>query len=255
MTGSTRSSPIAPLALAALLAALAAPAPAAAQSKSDAFAGKIPPISGQLFRKAGRFELTASGNLSLNDAFFSKYFGGAKLGYHFTEWLSLSVHAAGGATAHTGSATVCTKDGGCVDVTDAMMFQVPGRMRWVAGGELAWSPIYGKLNVLSERVAHFDLSLLAGADVIAHDEVLGTRAAAELEVGGGAPGTATTVGGHLGLGARLFLAEWLALRLEVKDYIYSVQVPNNRAGSDLQNQIFTEVGLSFFLPFRNRALR
>ena len=54
------------------------PSAAAAQSKSDAFAGKIPPVSGQLYRKAGRFEVTATGNLSLNDAFFTKYFGGAE---------------------------------------------------------------------------------------------------------------------------------------------------------------------------------
>jgi len=33
-----------------------------------------------------------------------------------------------------------------------------------------------------------------------------------------------------------------------------VEVPNNRTGKDWQNQIFTELGLSFFLPLRNRPL-
>jgi outer membrane beta-barrel protein len=243
------------LILVATLAALAAPAlprRAAAQTKADAFAGKIPPVSGQLYRKRGRFELTPSGNLSLNDAFFSKYFGGLKLGFHFTESFALSAQVSAGMTSKTGSAVVCPQNSGCVPATDEMMFQVPGRIRGIAGLEVGWSPIYGKLNVLAERVAHFDLSLLLGADAISHDEVLSTSDARALFGAGREPGTATTFGGHVGLGARLFLAEWLALRLEVKDYVYAVDVPNN-GGKDLQNQIFTELGVSFFLPLRNRS--
>ncbi|WP_242361816.1 outer membrane beta-barrel domain-containing protein [Anaeromyxobacter sp. SG17] len=247
-----RSSVLALAALATL--AVAAPRAALAQTKADAFAGKIPPVSGQLYRKAGRVELTATGNLSLNDAFYSKYFGGLKLGYHFTEAWSLSVQGALGATRPTGSAVVCPKNSGCVDANDAMLLQVPGKLRRIVGAELAWAPVYGKLNVFAEKVAHFDLSILAGADLISHDEVLGPSDAGALAASGKDPALVSTVGGHVGLGARLFLKEWLALRLEVKDYVYGVEVPNNGAGKDWQNQIFTELGLSFFFPFSNRPL-
>jgi outer membrane beta-barrel protein len=240
-----------PLAALAALLASALPRPAAAQTKADAFAGKIPPVSGQLYVKRGRFELTPTGNLSLNDAFFSKYFAGVKLGYHFTESLALSAHATAGMTSKTGSAVVCPQNSGCRPATDEMMFQVPGRIRGIAGLEAAWSPIYGKLNVFAERVAHFDLSLLAGADAILHDEVLSSNEAPVAVAAGREPDTVVAYGGHVGLGARLFLAEWIALRLEVKDYVYAVDVPNN-GGTDLQNQIFTELGVSFFLPLRNR---
>jgi outer membrane beta-barrel protein len=236
---------------AALLAALscaALPSRPAAQTKADAFAGKIPPVSGQLYRKAGRVELTATGNLSLNDAFFTKYFGGLKLGYHFTESLSAAVHAAGGVAVKTGSAVTCTSRE-CVDADERMLRQVPGRIRWLAGAEAAWAPVYGKLNVLSEQVAHFDLSVFAGPDVIAYDEVLLEASASR------APGVATSFGGHVGLGVRLFFSEWIAARLEVKDYVYAVKVPNAGSGSDWQNQLFAELGVSFFLPARNRALR
>jgi outer membrane beta-barrel protein len=236
--------------LAAALAALACaavPAAAAAQSsKADAFAGKIPPVSGQLYQKAGRFEATATGNLSLNDAFFTKYFGGAKLGYHFTESMSFAVHAAGGMATRSGSAVNCSASG-CVDATDRMLRQVPGRIRWIAGAEAAWAPIYGKLNVFSEQVAHFDVSLIAGPDLVAYDEVLQADAA------DASPGLATSIGGHVGVGVRLFLTESIAARLELKDYIYSAKVPNLGPGGDLQNQLFAEMGISFFLPTRNRA--
>lgn len=243
------------LALAALACA-ALPGAVHAQSKADAFAGKIPPVSGQLYRKAGRLELTATGNLSLNDAFFNKYFGGLKAGYHFTEHLSAGVHASGGAATKSGSAVVCTASAGCSAATDAMMRQVPGRIRWIAGAELAWSPVYGKLNVLAQKVAHFDLSILAGPDVVAYDEVL-----FEGDALAGDPKVSTTFGGHAGLGVRIFLAQWVAARFEVKDYVYVAKVPANPAEpsrgrtSDLQNQIFAEFGLSFFLPTGNRPVR
>lgn len=240
---------------AVLLAAvvLAAPTPARAQSQADAFAGKIPPVSGQLYRKKGRLEATLTGNLSLNDAFFSKYFGGLKLGYHVTEFLSVSVHGASGTAVKTGSTVLCSANAGCRDATDAQLWQVPGEIEWLAGVEVAWAPVYGKLNVLSEQVAHFDLYVMLGADWIASREVLG-RAAADLEGAGGTPGTTAGPGAHLGLGARLFLSEWIALRLELKDYLYMADVPNN-GGQSLQNQLFTEIGLSFFLPGQNRPVR
>jgi outer membrane beta-barrel protein len=247
--------PIPALVLAAVVAAAALPGVAAGQSKADAFAGKIPPVSGQLYRKAGRLELTALGDLSLNDAFFTKYFGGAKLAYHFTESLSAGVYASTGMTRSTGSAVVCTAAAGCSDASETQLRQVPGRIQAIAGVEAAWTPVYGKLGVLAERIAHFDLGVLAGPDAIRHEQVLSTRDAEALALAGGTPAVQTAIGGHVGLAARLFLAEWLALRLEVKDYIYLVEVPNNGSGKDLQNQLFTELGLSVFLPTRNRPTR
>ncbi|GAO04944.1 outer membrane beta-barrel domain-containing protein [Anaeromyxobacter sp. PSR-1] len=245
-------------ALAALaLALLLAPLAARAQSKSDAFAGKIPPVSGALFQKAGRFELSLTGNLSLNDAFYAKRWGGLKLGYHPAEWLYVGAAVAAGSSTRTGSAVVCPSNGGCQDAADTQLYQVPGNLKMVTGLEVGWSPVYGKLNVFAERVAHFDLSVIAGADWISYEEVLSATQAEALAVSGGKPGTKSTFGGHVGLGFRVFFAEWIAARLEFKDYIYSVPVPNWQEGGaardDIQNQLFTEIGLSFFFPFHNRA--
>lgn len=257
MTTSPRPHPRLPrrLALAGLSLALAAlaPTPAGAQSRSDAFAGRIPPIAGQLYQKVGRFELTGTGNLSVNDAFFTKYFGGLKAGYHFTEHLSLSAGFAAGTAVRTGSAVVCPSGGGCQPASTGQMQQVPGRIRSIVGLEAAWAPVYGKLNVASERVAHFDLSLLAGADAIAYDRIL---SAADVEAGGTA-GTVRAPAFHAGLGFRIFFSEALAARIEFKDYVYRVRVPNWQEGGgareDWQNQLFAELGLSVFFPFRNTA--
>jgi hypothetical protein len=93
-----------------------------------------------------------------------------------------------------------------------------------------------------------------GVDLVAHEKVLSSDDAIRLGV---TPSAATALGGHVGLGARFFLTEGIALRLEFKDLVYPVTVPN-RAGSglgaaDLQNQLFTELGLSFFFPTTPRG--
>jgi outer membrane beta-barrel protein len=243
---------------AAALAAMAVPGAARAQSKSDAFAGKIPPVSGQLYRKAGRFELTLGGNLSMNDAFYSKYFGSVKVGYHLTEYLSISGQLATGAAVRAGSATVCNTQTGCSAASGPSLYQVPGHINTMGGLEVAWSPIYGKLNLAAERVAHFDLSLLAGGDWISYEKVVSSNDAAILAAAGQRPPDTGTLGGHVGLGLRVFFAEWLAARLEFKDYIYAVSVPNwqegGKARSDVQNQLFTELGVSVFFPLQNRPV-
>jgi outer membrane beta-barrel protein len=243
------------VALAAAAAAAIAPRPARA-SKADAFEGKIPPVAGQLYRKAGRFELTPTFDPSLNDAYFNKYFFGLKLGYHLTESWSVSAQAAGGFTSATASAVKCRSNTGCDPAQPVELYQVPGRIRALAGLEGAWSPVYAKLNFASEQVAHLDLSGLFGVDAISHDKVLSQADALALGAGQQPP-RATSIGGHLGLGVRVYFSEWMALRLELKDYVYFVPVPNWRDGTSphtsMENQLFSEIGLSFFLPLHARV--
>jgi outer membrane beta-barrel protein len=229
--------------LAAALLVLVPPRAAGARPAADAFGGRIPPVSGQLHTKAGKLEITPTANLSLNDAFFSKYFAGAKVGWHFSEAFSVSAAFSAGIARATGSTAVCPGNEGCHPATRAQLDQVPGELKTLAGVELAFAPVYGKLNVFAEKVIHFDLSVLAGADLVRYRGVL---PAVEANAGV-SPGVESTFGGHVGVGARVFLTRSFALRLEVKDYLYRVPVLGS---STLQNQLFTELGVSFFLGGR-----
>jgi outer membrane beta-barrel protein len=116
-----------------------------------------------------------------------------------------------------------------------------------------------QLNLAAEQVLHFDLSLMAGPDLIFHDEVLSRVDAEALAAAGGTPSTTSAIGGHVGIGVRIYLNRFMALRFDVKDYIYSVKVPNwvegsgNQPRNDLQNQLFLELGLSFFFPTSPRV--
>jgi outer membrane beta-barrel protein len=118
----------------------------------------------------------------------------------------------------------------------------------MGGAELGWSPVYGKLNIIAEHVIHFDLSVIGGGDFISYREVLDKAHADALAASGGTPPDKSTFGGHVGLGTRIFFTEFLAARVELKDYIYSVDVGNLGKG-DIQHQIFDEFGLSVFFPF------
>jgi outer membrane beta-barrel protein len=235
------------LASSLLIALLLAPAAARAASQADALAGRIPPISGQLYRKAGRLELTPTLNVSMNDAFFSKVLFGAKAGWHFTDHFSVHGSFATGLNRETGSTSVCTSTG-CQPAQPAQLRQVPGNLRSVGSLELGFSPVYGKLNVFAEKVIHFDLSLLGGADWISHRDVLPAAAANA----GESPGNRNTFGAHVGVGARVFMGRSLALRVEVKDYVYRVPVLGE---TTIQNQLFTEIGVSVFLPGAGRRDR
>ncbi len=225
-------------------AALVALAPRTARgSAADAFENKVKPVSGQLYTKAGKLELTPNGAISFNDAFFQKYMGGLKLDYHVDEYFSFGVTGLFGTTGTTGSTSVCPTNQPCHPATTDQLNQVPGEIKWIVGAEAAFAPVYGKLNVFAEKALHFDLSLLGGVDLVNYRDVL-TAASP-----GTKPGDAKAVGGHLGIGARVFLARFVALRLEVKDLVYSVKALNR---GNLQNQLFAEAGLSFFVPVAHR---
>ncbi len=221
--------------VAAALVAASLPGLARA-SESDAFEGKIQPVSGQLYPKAGRFEITPTFVLSVHDSFYTKYLGGLKLGYHFSEyptggWLFLpsSVHVsfATGTTSLTGS-------------TPLALPQLPGRIKTMVGAEAAWSLVYGKLNLLAEYPLHFDFSFpLLGLDYLSFENSLDSSA----------------IGAHVGVGVRFFFAGFMALRVELKDYLYSAQVVDSTQHKQLQQQLMAEMGLSFFFPTSPKSSR
>lgn len=236
-----------PRTAALLLAALAA-APARA-SEADAFEDKVPPISGQLYPKRGRIELTPGVSISVNDPFYAKTFGSLKLTWHVTESFSAGLAAAGGVASPTGSTTICPANQGCGPAADEQMYQVPGKIQWMAGAEGAFAPVYGKLNLAGEMPVHFDLAVLAGVDFITYQKAVDAATAAL-----GPPGSESSVGGHVGLGMRFFFGGFMGLRLEVRDYLYSARI-GNTGESSLQNQLFVDLGLSFLFPTSARGGR
>ena len=197
---------------------------------------RIRPVSGNLFLKDGRHEFSPTVDLSLNDAFFSKYVFGLRYAYHLTEKWSVGGNLGWALSTPSGAVTTCNSKGeGCETPTKERLARTPGDFDVLGGVDVSWAPLYGKISVLAEKVLHFDTYAIGGAGVVR------TRLAPEGEVD---PVSTLSPEVHLGVGQRYFLGRSATLRFEIRDVIYQQEVGGR---TDVQNQLLFGVGLSFFL--------
>ncbi|HEY0839558.1 MAG TPA: outer membrane beta-barrel domain-containing protein [Vulgatibacter sp.] len=201
---------------------------------------RIRPVSGHLFLKSGRHELTPTAAMSLGDAFFSKYVVGLQYGYHLGETWMIGLNAGWAASTPSGAVTRCDSSGqGCRLPTKGDLARAPGDFGLLAGLDVAWAPLYGKISVMAESVLHFDTYVLAGGGVmqtrIAPPTGLDVEEKFTPEV-------------HVGFGQRYVLSRRAALRLEVRDVLYRLEL-QGKSGveTSTRNQLLFQVGLSFFL--------
>ncbi len=154
----------------------------------------------------------------------------------------------------------CQSNGGSVcnlqpDVPDFR--QITGL---VSAGAM-WSPLYGKINVVSELDVNLQIYVLAALGANGTREVnvepdLGTRTGYRLHNGnlgdGGLFGD-LKIHGNVGLGVKVFMANWMELRAEVRDIFFWDQfdfTPNNAStekDSYRSDHYFAQVGLGFLL--------
>src|SRR5206468_2339203 len=130
---------------------------------------RVRPVSGHVFLKSGRFEMSPSLTVSFKDAFFTKYLLGATLTYHPIETIGISFRAGytlpldGGHTPISGAAQICTtlvtsKTPSCSAPSyDQVNGVAPGQIGLIAGVDLQWAPLYGKIALLAQYFPHFDL--------------------------------------------------------------------------------------------------
>ena len=232
----------------ALCALVFLPSLATAQSvrkgkRGDELEDRIPAVSGPLFLKAGRHELSPLLSLSLADAFRQKLAGGLAYTYHVQEAFALSARGAYTLLDRdAGAVQVCPTQDSCSGPGDAALDGLPGNLTLLAtlSGEV--SPLYGKLNIIAEKVLHFDVFGSVGVGVVGYKSAGGGDAAIGLAF-------------PLAVGQRFFIGRWFALRLEFSDLLYT-QVDS---GGDrhLRGQVSFTLGFSFFFPttFNARSVR
>lgn len=208
---------------------------------------RIRPVSGHLFLKRGRFEVSPSATVSLRDAFFRKYILGASFTYFPTETLGFGLRAGYSIPTVSGAAQICTfTDSGTGGVSrgcSAPSFEqldgaAPGQLTLLAGVDAQWAPIYGKISLLAESFAHFDMYGILGASLVQYK---GPPTSSDVQ-----STSRMTAGGNVGVGFRFFLNRYITLRTEVRDLIYVEKAI--LPATTLRNQLMFELGVSFFLP-------
>ncbi|HWV38982.1 MAG TPA: outer membrane beta-barrel domain-containing protein [Vulgatibacter sp.] len=201
---------------------------------------RIRPVSGNLFLKKGRHELSPMVGISLGDPFYSKYVAGLQYGYHVGETWMIGLSAGYATSTPSGAVSRCNSSGqDCRTPTKGDLARAPGDFGMIGGLDVSWAPLYGKISVLAESVLHFDTYFLAGAGVvqtrIAPPQGFDVEEKMTPEI-------------HLGVGQRYVLSRYAALRLELRDVLYRLEL-QGKSGieTSTQNQLLFHVGLSFFL--------
>jgi outer membrane beta-barrel protein len=170
----------------------------------------------RLFQQTNRHEILLQGGYYVSDLFDGTYVFGLAYAYHMTE--DLAVEASGSYTRIESSAGAELE----------RIFSVLGtnsRRELMFNADLLWVPAHGKLRI-GGSIDHFDLYLAAGAGVI--DSALSSDLA-----------------GNGGFGLKFFLGRAVAVRIDVRDYVYRQQLLSEKV---LVNDLTTMLGVSLYLP-------
>jgi len=185
--------------------------------KADLFAKrKRRDVRDRLFQQTNRHELTLLGGYYVSDLFDGTYVAGAAYAYHMTEDFAVEAH---GAVTRIGS-----KSEVALEQNFSVLAGKP-RRELLFHADLVWDPAHGKLR-LGGAIQHFDLYVAAGAGVI--DSVL-----------------SSDIAGNAAVGLKFFLGRAMALRFDVRSYVYRQQL---LAKKEWVNDVTATLGFSLFLP-------
>ena len=200
----------------------------APDERDAALGDRVKAVQRKGFLKAGRWELGLSLPATVNDAFYQKVGAGGRVAYHLHDNFALRLRGDWFSSVRTGRARE-----GKVAFSSQLLSSQLERQLLLDG---IWSPVYGKVAFLGQRIVHFDLFLLAGFGLAWSDTSFSPR-----NLG---PHLATDLGG----GIRFYPADWLALEAGLTATIYPDQ-PTATVPSTLQKVFAASVGMSIFLPF------
>jgi len=219
------------------------------------------PIENRFFLKANRFEIAPVLGYVPNNPFARRYVGGALLAYHISESI-----AAEGAILYSpdlGQDDLKGLTSTLVQIAhqgdpDAGFQQPVEKMTLGATFALRWAPVYGKINLLGERVLNFDfygtlgLGLLSRAEYYAtyNEQWDGSDSVVTLSP----PQSTYTVPANIGIGFDFFVSQSVAIKLDARSYLYIGNqpdyVPNDdtELGKRLYNNFIASAGVSIFVP-------
>jgi len=182
-----------------------------------------------LYPKAGRMEFGGVLGWMPFDAYTTTPVGGVTFAYHSGESLGYELGLMGGYALK--NATMKELEGPAYGVA-------PDAYGYVASAiaDVQWAPIYAKINWLGRKVYHHDVFLSGGLGATYERAVLPDHASA----------FSPTLG--IGAGARLFLGNGLALRMQLRDDVireYRAKTAESQAWFLKQN-VSLLVGISKF---------
>ena len=214
----------------ALISALFAAPSASAQCVDEAlkqqligqraYRGVVP----RVIKKALRHEISAFGGWYAGDISDGAPTVGGAYTFHFTEDLGLEASYLYTRQRFTLLESLIERQQNLVGIVDAENNPVHLFM-----GNLLWSLAYGKVRWMGGAIGRYDFHLALGGGATVEPGDLG-------------------VTGTFGFGMKFYFNEWLALRLDTRDFVHAQQ--RVQLGVDtVVNDIVVLGGLSLFIPF------
>lgn len=214
-------------------------------------------VQNRFFLKENRIELAPVVGYVPNNPFAKRYVGGLLGAYHFSE--TLAAEAAFMYSPDLGTNDLKGLTTTLVTIAEegtAKGFQQPVEKAILAATFAArWAPIYGKINLLGERVLNFDLYGVAGLGLLSINEYYATYTE-EGGVPAAALGTAikkNKVPVNLGVGMDFFVSSSVAIKIDARSYLYLDKKPQYDPEvaveeSRLYNNFVASAGVSVFFP-------
>jgi outer membrane beta-barrel protein len=169
------------------------------------------------FLKKYRLEIAPFAGVTLNDPLIRHYSFGGDLNFYITDVLSI------GFEGQYFLKELSERE----SLVGLQYYLVPtlNKLKYQAGGSFGYVPGYGKFGLFNKWIVHWDLAFALGAGWI-RTEII-PRAFGDKAF------TNDRLEGHLGLGVRLFVLEWLTLSVTFRDYMYvDVFEDKNRQPTD-----------------------
>lgn len=191
-------------------------------------------VEKRLYPKAMKHELGVYFALDPLDSYVLGIVEGGRYVFHPVEYLGIQVHGAAVQTFDKEDASY-VKDN--MNVGDSNFKNA--ELRWLAGGDLIFYPLYGKFALLGDVVLHYDTGINIGCSAV------------------GVKGGDVYAAPDVGLVSNVYLTKWLSLRGDLTYYAVITKDPRNnpnargekvKGNTALRNHLMLSVGLSFHLP-------
>lgn len=216
-------------------------------------------VQNRFFLKENRFEIAPVLGYVPNNPMVRRYVGGLLAGYHFSEVL-----AAEGCIMYAPD----LEQGDLKDLTHTLVrigneegteaeFQQP-LDKMILGATFAarWAPVYGKINLIGERVLNFDFYLVGGLGMLSIHKYYATYDDSRTPPTGIRENERkAVVPVNLGFGFDFFVTSTLAVKLDARSYLYADKKPDYDPAegtqvteSRLYNNFVATTGVAVYFP-------
>jgi outer membrane beta-barrel protein len=217
-------------------------------------------VENRFFLKQERFEIAPIGGYVPNNPFSIRYVFGAILNYHFNEVISteaqISYSPDLGENDLKGLTSVLLDR--AYNSASSKNFQQPlDKVELSAAFGVAWSPFYGKINLVGETVLNFDLYGFAGVGMLAKKGFIATYDDGSPDpndiVNLSLPINEVKVAPVIGIGQNYFLNQMMAFKIDARASFYVDNKPQYDPDvlvteQRLYNNFIASAGLGFFFP-------